>query len=539
MSPKSPLRNLKIDGMRTSWGVAIVVGVLLVHNLYNDNGANRRLLELLNLWTLVVEKIAWIVNFIFQTFFFDSSSCYCPLPYEEDLCTVGVTDICTKAAFANADETFQLTKQLFWQGCRLLTSAQFALNCRDNAPYRPGVKKCYTKGIRLLDSTRGDCEAGLCCDPSIALCRIEEVMYFMTLGYGIDTANDDRCDNAIAYRYPSADCELLSDGSANEALVCTNLGITMPQYCDVTFAGTNDIIDIIREAKQATDPLNGRLVDFGNGIQFRVAEAVADIALSSPESDSDGIVELVYANLVERGCLSRLGVHLIGHSLGGFMASLLALKLGAEAPSLTVQITTAGEPGLLLHPLTGPAASLPVWNRKVRYITGSVMPRGNSWRYIGFRRYGVYQTYDPVAQLGPDMHYVEAQGVPQQFFACESIEDGSFVYQLRGPEGCAVDRTDVLNPLPGFPHRGGLEQSTILSIVITFFVDLFRIEGDTRRLIDMFTLLTDLSMVEDFIQVIDKHSMTRYILFFNKLTQEGTQCDATGPVRLGGVVDSC
>ena len=515
--------------------VAIVV-ILLVHH---DNGASRRLLESLNLWTLIVNGIGWIVNFVFQTLFDSSSNCYCPLPYEENLCTVGVTDICTKATFANADDAFPLSKQLFWQGCRLLASTQFALNCRDNAPYRPGVKTCYTKGIRLLDSTRGDCEAGLCCDPSISLCRSEEVMYFMTLGYGIDTANDDRCDNAIAYTYPSADCELLSDGLANEALVCTNLGITRPQYCDVSFAGTNDIIDIIREAKQATDPLNGRLVDFGNGIQFRAAESVVDIALSTPESDSDGIVDLVYSNLVERGCLSRPGVHLNGHSLGGFMASVLALKLGAEAPSLTVQVTTAGEPGLLLHPLTGAAAILPVWNRKVRYITGSVMPRGNSWRYIGFRRYGVYQTYDPVAQLGPDMHYVEARGVPQQYFACESIEDGSFVYQLRGPEGCAVDRTDVLNALPGFPHRGGLEQSTVLSTVITFFVHLFGIEGDTRRLIDMFTLLTDLNMVEDFIQVIDKHSMTRYILFFNNLTQEGTQCDATGPVRLDGVVDSC
>lgn len=519
--------------------VATIVGLIGLVRVLHDHRDERSLQESVGVFTWIGNGIVWLWNLMLQSFFYSTTSCYCPLPYEDDLCRVGVTEICTKAVFRNADEAFPLAKQLFLQGCRLLSGAQFALNCRDNAPYRPGVKTCYTEGIRLLDSTRGDCEAGLCCDRS-TLCGIEDIMYFMTLGYGIDTAHDDRCDDAIVYVYgESADCQLISDGFANEALVCTNLDITDESYCDVSFAGTNDIVDVIREASQGTDPLNGRIVDFGNGIHFRVAEKVVDIALSTPESGSDGIVDLAYTNLVERGCLDRVGVHLVGHSLGGFMASVLALKLGAEAPSLTVQITTAGEPGLLLEPLTGAAASLPVWSRKVRYISGSVMPRENSWRYIGFRRYGVYQTYDPIPQLGPDMHYVEAEGVPKQYFACESVENGSFVYQLRGAEGCAVDRMDVLNPLPGFPHRGGLGQATILSSVITFFVDLLGIEGDTRRLINIFTFLADSQLVEDFVQVIDNHSMTRYILFFNKLTEDGSQCDATGPVRLVGVIDSC
>jgi hypothetical protein len=139
------------------------------------------------------------------------------------------------------------------------------------------------------------------------------------------------------------------------------------------------------------------------------------------------------------------------------------------------------------------------------------------------------------------MHYVEATGVATQYFACESIQDGQFMYQLKGPEeGCAAGRSDVLNPMPGFPHPGGLRRNTIVATLLRFFVDdVLGLQGGPRRLIDMFSFALDLEMVENFMQVIENHAMIRYVLFFNKLTQNGSQCQATGPIRVGGEVGTC
>jgi Lipase (class 3) len=499
---------------------------------------------------LVGNGLVWMWNVIDNVLLLFRPDCYCALPYEYDLCRAdGVEDICRSVSQSDADAAPSLTKRLFWKGCLLLAGFQYKLNCdRDeHVPYRPGVKSCYGEdgGIRVLAAPRGACMAGTCCDDS-SLCEIEKIMYFISLGYGVDTVNDDTCDNAVVHTYgAAADCQLLADITlTNEALVCTNLDITDNNYCHVSFAGTNDIIDLIRELSQVPNPLSVRYVDFGNGITIRAAKQIVDIALGQPENNSDGIVEIVYQNLQNRGCLStstKSGVHLLGHSLGGLMASLLALKLGAQNPTVPVRITTAGEPGILLEPLAGAAAALPAWRHKVRYISGTVLPRSNSWRYIGWRPYGYYQSYDIIPQLGPDMHYIEATGVATQYFACESIQDGRFVYQLRGAdEGCAAGRTDVLNPLPGFPHPGGLQRKTIVATIARFIVDnVFVVEGAPRRLIDMFTFALDLEMVENFMQVIENHAKIRYVMFFNKLTQNGRQCNAVGPVSVGEVVGTC
>jgi Lipase (class 3) len=501
---------------------------------------------------LIGNGLVWMWNVISSFLFLFRPDCYCALPYEYDLCRAdGVEDICRSVAQSDADAAPSLTKRLFLKGCQLLAGFQYKLNCdRDeHVPYRPGVESCYDGdnggGIRVLAAPRGACLAGTCCDDS-SLCEMEKIMYFISLGYGVNTVNDDTCDNAIVHTYgAAADCQLLTDGTlTNEALVCTNLDTTDNNYCHVSFAGTNDIIDLIRELSQAPNPLNVRYVDFGNGITIRAAKQIVDIALGQPENNSDGIVEIVYQNLQNRGCLSpstKSGVHLLGHSLGGLMASLLTLKLGAQNPTVPVRVTTAGEPGILLEPLAGAAAALPAWRNKVRYISGTVLPRSNSWRYIGWRPYGYYQSYDIIPQLGPDMHYIEATGVATQYFACESIQDGRFVYQLRGAdEGCADGRSDVLNPLPEFPHPGGLQRNTIVATIVRFFVDnVFVVEGTPRRLIDMFTFALDLEMVENFMQVLENHAIIRYVLFFNKLTQNGSQCNAVGPVSVGGVVGTC
>jgi hypothetical protein len=94
--------------------------------------------------------------------------------------------------------------------------------------------------------------------------------------------------------------------------------------------------------------------------------------------------------------------------------------------------------------------------------------------------------------------------------------------------------------MPGFPHPGGLQRNTIIATLVRFLVDdVLGLQGDKRRLIDMFTFALDLEMVENFMQVIENHSMIRYVLFFNKLTQNGSACQAVGPVRVGGVVETC
>lgn len=446
-------------------------------------------------------------------------------------------------------------KDQFLKGCYIVEGFAFLQNCRGLlAPAksrRDNPVDCYNDtGIDITKPSRGKCEAGGCCDLDGAspLCDLESKMAFTSLGYGIDAAQGDSCSSSIDQYGPNAGCKYITDGNSNEALLCNNVGaITAEEanqdldFCHVSFAGTNDVHDVLAYVNQFFDILSRREVTIGD-VSFTLIEALASIALGSQHDDQDGLVEIVYQQAEAMGCFDRPGaaMSLYGHSLGGSMADILALMIGGLQPNVHVEISTLNAPALLVEPLLGAAASLPVWDRKYQYLTGVVMPRGPIFKdfFLEERPYGYYQDYDVVSQVFPGGYYANSTGTQVEFM-CEVLSaDGTKLeYSLSpGWKGCAHGRNDILNDTPDFPHRGGLvrndesqvdEKLRTLLWVLPFIIGK-PIDSDVVDALNVVATIGDVNLRESFYLILDLHMMRRGLHFANLLTADGTQCDRRG-----------
>jgi len=289
----------------------------------------------------------------------------------------------------------------------------------------------------------------------------------MALGYGVTHDGDSACTTSFdsVYFQPDHNCSFVTDGKSNDAVVCANAGITNEDgknWCDISFSGTNDAVDVLSELLHVFAPAAGRQIKFRSGeneISFTALEFLATIGFGPEEGDEDGIVEIAYQAAADKGCFTgeNAAIHFMCHTLGAVMCNFFVLKLAAEYPDVHVKMTTAGEPSILVEPLEGRAATLQAWSNKVRYINGRVLPRGQVFdNFLGPRDYGLYQDYCWVSQVLPGGH-VAGNNTTDLFYLCEVKEGNSLTYFIAGPEGCADGRTYVLNELPTFPHKGGVD----------------------------------------------------------------------------------
>jgi len=448
-------------------------------------------------------------------------------------------------------------KDLFLAGCYLLEGFAYLQNCdccilpsdsrRDNAV------DCYSgHGITITEPSRGRCEAGGCCTPDPPLCDIESEMHMMSLGYGIlADLNEDGCSSALDYFGDDHGCTWHSDkeSETNHALVCDNVGsVTADEevlddhnFCHITFAGTNDINDILLFFGQLFNPLGRRDKSFGTGINrvsFTGVGALMDIAFESESEGREGIVEIAFREAEKKGCFNRTGaaVSLFGHSLGGALADYLALMIGGLYPDVFVKIRTLDAPALLVEPLSDKAAELLVWKRKIQYISGLVMPRGPIFKdvFLEPRQYGVYQDYDPVSQLLPGGFYANSSDTEIRFL-CEVLNENGdkLLYFVAGrEEGCASNRIDVLNEMPTFPHPGGLVRNDESNFDENFNdilrrLRLLGIQIDERFIeaLNVVATIGDVNFRENFWQVLDLHMLRRALRFSNILTGDGAQCN--------------
>ncbi|KAG7351097.1 hypothetical protein IV203_010457 [Nitzschia inconspicua] len=486
---------------------------------------------------------------------------YCVRPSERARCehgTIGDGATCNSLVCYNNDSLCSDQpdeKDQFLKGCYIVEGVVFLQTCKGIlAPAksrRDNPVDCYNgHGIEIIHPPRGNCEAGGCCDLNGAfpLCDLESKMAFTSLGYGIDATDTDACSSSIDRYGPNGGCKYLSDSNSNEALLCNNIGAISTEeadqdmtFCHVSFAGTNDVENVLAYVKQVFDILARRSVSFGE-VSFTLIEALASIALGSMHDKHDGLVEIVYNEAQAMGCFDGPGaaISLYGHSLGGSMADILALMIGGLQPDVHVEISTLNAPALLVEPLEGQAARLPVWDRKHQYITGLVMPRGPVFKdvFVEYRAYGFYQDYDVVSQVFPGGFYANSTGTNVEFM-CEVLSaDGTKLEYFLSPGwmGCAHGRSDVLNKMPDFPHLGGLERNdesqvdenlrTLLWILPFIFGK--PIDPKVVEALNVVATIADVNLRESFWLITDLHMMRRALHFANLITDNGRQCNSQG-----------
>ena len=495
----------------------------------------------------------------------DADDCQCVSPFDDELCRNGAVSVCQSFVCFESDaicDNQSLEEFLFLQGCNLFMSVVQRFNCDNGVSDRPNAVQCFTdslfdpdtatavdtvRGIRQTIPARGNCEAGSCCTAD-NLCPQERILHFIFLGYGIlvDDNDDDSCTESTDFYGPDADCTLVTDGKSNDAVVCRDANVLVQpdtdddddrvQFCEVSLTATNDIIDLLRFVRQYVNVGDRRRIRFAspdgsNDMEFTAIRGLVDIALGPEDAgNGNGIVDIAFAELESKGCFTRenAGVFLTGHSLGGFLANVLALQIAAQYPDVTLRITTAGEPAGLVVPLQGPAAELDVWNTKMRYISGKVLPVSNAVAGIGFRQYGLYQVYDFVPQIIPSGLYMEGEGSTVRFL-CETLQPDGRLSYFMAADGCAAGRDDVENDIALFPMEGILEEPSLAGFLIRMFLSIFfpDIDSELRRSISVWLSVASTDLREDFAQVLDMHLMRRYMKVMEFITRSGEQCDAT------------
>lgn len=473
--------------------------------------------------------------------------CICILPAEEDLCREGAESMMESILGAYAADLNSLTreKQIFWKFAVAIYWLLGTFNCN-----RKRAVNCFEgMGIRLNNASRGNCDGGKCCQ-AIDLCPIERIMYFITLGMGLELFDDENdCESPLDYFGQDAGCSWLTDGLSNDAIVCNDANVSLDDthnFCDVSFAATNDIVDVLRYTLVAALPQNRVEISFdgvdGNRYSFSTWEQIAQIVLGPKAQDGlqDGIVGIVFDDLESKGCFTRAnaGISINGLSLGAIMVNVLALKIAAAYPDLPIKMITTGEPGFLAEPLRGAASAHPMWHNKTRFINGIVAPMSNAIKGFGNREYGLYQAYDPVPQLVPTGFFCEGPAATQYFMCEVLVPTSSPEYYLAGSEGCAASRVDVLNPMPNFPHRGFQNNfvNKFLAMVFRVFLGFMGrlmkwfTGPDTDTLIGLLSLwlsLTDINLLNDFVFLADLHLPGRWQQWWNVVTQNGSECGAT------------
>lgn len=476
------------------------------------------------------------------------------MPKEIKLCMDRFYESCPGAVCFGSDElcdNLAPEEKGFLYLCMASEALAKITNCEslfeNAASSRPGAALCYDgQGIDVTTPTRGNCEAGGVCQPAVPLCTLERYFFFLTLGYGVALPQDSEWDSSLDYFGPDQDCEFFDDGKSNDAIVCSNIDLTKDDqgrnYCDITFGGTNDAIDLFGFVLQALNPDDVRVMTFGSGeneIRASIIESIAKVAFSDEQQHDDGIMEMAFQKAVDKGCFDREGaaVHLLGHSLAGGIASIFAMRVAAEYPDVFIKMTTVDEPSILSRPIDGGAAGLQAWNNviKDRYIAGRVMPRGQVFNGLfQARPYGLHQDYDWVSQVLPGGVFAGNDQTAMHFL-CEVKNGNNLEYFIAdGNVGCAAD-LNVLGDLPDFPHKSGVEfaqdnplntatlqaiQSALASVGLDAAADF------VDYLIFASTLL-DVEFREDFYQIFDMHFMRRPLHLLGYLYNNGADCSAS------------
>lgn len=496
-----------------------------------------------------------------------ANSCHCVSPFDEELCRKGAVSMCRSLVCFDNDslcENQPVEKLLFLEGCNALANILQRFNCAEDKSQffptesevsdRENAAMCYSggRGIRHTTPPRGNCDPGGCCQAQ-NLCPNERIMHFISLGYGITVdSGEEACESSVDFYGEGADCSFVTDGRSNDALVCRDAKVLIEEsagvvnYCDVSFTATNDIFDMLGFVRNYINVGDQRRVKFHGEatMEFTAIRSLVDIALGPADSPGTGIIDIAFESLLEKGCFTREnpGVHIVGHSLGGYLTNVLALKIASLYPDVDLRIHTAGEPAGLVEPLTGNAAALPVWRTKVRYITGMVLPVSNAVDGIGLRSYDMYQTYDFVPQVIPGGIFMEGGGATT-IFLCESLlENGRLSYFMTDDRrGCAANRRDVRNSVATFPMEGILREPSFIGATINFVISLFfrNIDDDLRRSISVWLSVASSDLREDFIQVLDSHLTRRYMKMLGKITRNGDQCDADSFIEPTALVETC
>jgi len=471
---------------------------------------------------------------------------------EEDTCALGKHALCAElACFGNDKICHPLEKQGFESLCSVAVGATELVNCGKSGlrllfSGRKNAQNCFegTQAIRQSVPARDNCDAGKCCKAA-KICPLERVMHFTFLSYGIEVEEgDEGCERASDYY--SNDCDWITDGLSDDALVCKGSDVSMDGFatCDITMSATNDVLDLLPYLYHVVFPTESTTVTYestdGTTYEYTALSQLV-IAAYSGGPNQESIVNMAFETLQNKGCFDSgsTGIHLMGHSLGGFLVNALAMNITAAYPDIPLRLTTLGEPALVTEPLQGATAALDFWDTKVRYIAGMVIPSGNTLYKLGFRSYGMYQFYDPVAQLLPAGYYFESESTKMQFL-CEVVKDNALQYFV-SENGCAENVDNVKNRLPSFPHLGLLDDPNAQEgVLVKLLLSLLAagLQGEQRKAVSILLTTTASDFREDFLRVFDLHLMRRYVGVASRITENGETCDATS-WQAPGAINTC
>lgn len=362
------------------------------------------------------------------------------------------------------------------------------------------------------------------CNRNTELCPLEKIFLFMIMSIRGDPQG--RCQSGFErFGGEAADCDLVFTGEKrSNAIVCTNATVTDSNdglnYCDIGVPPAAAAFDQILLYQHFFFPASGITKSFtstnGESLSFRALSGLVKIAFA--KNNKDGVVDYVFKSMKEKGCFTRPNpaVHLIGFSFGGILCNMLAVQIAAEYPDVPVRISSGGEPAVLIEPLSGATAALPVWQNTVRYVSGEVSFKGKK---------GFWQFYDASSEILPGTYYFEdPNNRTDDIIFCDEFDENKQEINnyFADREGCAVNRTDVLNEMARFPYAGKLNQEN--NKFADKFNNLLRFLGaseSSEAFWNVLLSLTDLNALADVFRAGLFHDVYRYLESLNKIYADG------------------
>lgn len=367
-------------------------------------------------------------------------------------------------------------------------------------------------------------QQGSCAEVAARRCPLQLIFLFMGMsvfGPTFGTENPD-CDRTFDYfgGKEAADCNFVFTGKGrSKAIICTNAtGLDVDDgrnFCHIGIPPASTFIDNVllyqhffvpaSEIERSSTGLNGET------IRFSALSGLMKIAFGG-ENNKDGVVDYVFKALKENGCFTRANtaIHLIGFSFGGILCNMLAFQIAAEFPDVFVRISSGGEPAVAIKPLSGAAAALPVWQNTIRYIVGEVASKGK----------GLVQAYDPSPQILPGAYYFEdPNNRTRDVILCDVTEEnGERSNFFAGREGCASNRTDVLNEMARFPYEGKLKQEgNWFANLVNNVLNFFNVGESLEASLNVILSITDLNLLSNALRNNEFHNPGVYVRYLGRI----------------------